>query len=564
MAIMFSTPDLTACDREPIHIPGAIQPHGLMLVADVDTQLIHFAAGDVERRLALTHWAGKPLATVLGAVLSLEAATLVAMDPEGGYVGRLRVPDGETFDVAAHLSAAYVVVELEPAAEEGLSASRVLDRVAAEAAGFERALSLLGVCQQAASAFRRLTGFDRVMIYKFLDDGAGKVLAEDKREDLGSFLNHHFPASDIPAQARALYLRNVVRVIPDVSYKPASLRPPSLELAELDMTDCSLRSVSPVHLRYLQNMGVDASASFSIIKDGCLWGLVACHSELPRSLTYDVRAACRSWVGSIARQIKSKEEAEALRQRIRLRSSEDDIVALLSRDGSLNGARFNHLDEIGRMLSADGMAVLRGRELVTAGLCPPDEQVLDLVGWIGQRSIEPIFYTDRLPSLYPPAVPFQSAVSGVLSIAVSAEEPWILLWFRADQLEVINWAGNPHKAKSAGENQALTPRASFASWSQTVSGKAKAWSLPEVEAASRLRAALLESQQNRRMRDLNLQLTRILQDKDVLLQQKESSLAKLTTGCKIACSWSQVFLAYRPIPRRMLNFNRRCKRRVGG
>src|SRR5690606_13665928 len=142
-----------------------------------------------------------------------------------------------------------------------------------------------------AREFRRLTGYDRVMIYRFLDNDAGRVVGEDAAPGQHSFMNHHFPASDIPAQARALYIRNLVSVIPDVYDWPAPIRPERPAEDPLDMSDCNLRSVSPVHIQYLTNMGVAASASFSIGKDNVLWGLIASHNSEPRQLTIDVRTA---------------------------------------------------------------------------------------------------------------------------------------------------------------------------------------------------------------------------------------------------------------------------------
>ena len=308
-------------------------------------------------------------------------------------------------------------------------------------------------------------------------------------------------------------------MIPDVAYVPAVLRPDPA--AVLDMSDSSLRSVSPIHLQYLANMGVRASASVSIVKDGALWGLVACHHETSRTLTYDVRAACRSLAGNLARQIKAIEEAEGYRQRIRLRGFEDDIVTLLSREGSLDEVLSHHLGEIGRMMAADGVAVLRAHELVMHGVCPDEGNVRALGAWLVEQPNEPVLSTDQLSDLYPPANAFQNVGSGMLAVTLSADDPWLLIWFRAEQIETVNWAGNPHKSGSADPHVPLTPRASFEAWQETVRGRARNWVLPEIEAAKRLRAALLDVQQNRRIRELNRQLTAILRDKDLLLKQKD-------------------------------------------
>jgi two-component system, chemotaxis family, sensor kinase Cph1 len=520
MSATLTQSQLTDCDREPIHTPGSIQPHGMMLVAERANFHVRYVAGEVERRLGVAAWQGESLSVIVGDVLANAMANVSEERVGDGFVGQLRTPDGETLDVTAHFTPAYLVVELESASNENPSASLVINRLATAAEGFERALSLPMLCDRAAIAFRRLTAFDRVMVYCLLEDGAGKVMAEDRRAGMHSFLNHHFPASDIPVQARALYLRNAVRVIPDANYQPVGLRPAWSEGDELDMSDCNLRSVSPVHLEYLRNMGVSASASFSIIKDGVLWGLVACHNHTPRLLSYDVRTACRSLAGSLGRWIKAKEEAEGYRQRIRLRGFEDDTVALLSREGSLDEALANHLAEICRMQEGTGVAVLRGRELVVHGKCPAENDILALVKWLVDRPFEPVFSTASLSTVYPAGAGFSQTASGVLAVTLSAEEPWVLVWFRAEQLEVLKWAGNPQTAME-DRTKPLTPRASFEAWSETVRGRARGWSLTEVAAAMRLRAVLLEVRQARRLRDLNHQLTTILRDKDVLLQQKE-------------------------------------------
>src|SRR5690606_33836125 len=200
----------------------------------------------------------------------------------------------------------------------------LLSRLDQAAAAFERAPGVKALAALAAEEFRSLTGFDRVMIYRFLDDEAGCVLAEARPPEMPSFLNHHFPATDIPRQARALYVRNVVRVIPDVGYTPQPLRP-AREGPPLDLSDSVLRSVSPVHMQYLRNMGVGASASISILADGVLWGLIACHHATPKLMTHEVRIAAAALARGLARQIKAKDEADVYRERVRLRGLEDEL-----------------------------------------------------------------------------------------------------------------------------------------------------------------------------------------------------------------------------------------------
>lgn len=514
--------DLGSCDREPIHIPGSIQPHGLLLVVDGDSGRVSHVAGDVEGRLGRADWRGSLLEELLGA----EAAAAVLV-PGAELPRHIQLPTAaEAFDVSVSRSGPEILVELEPAASADLMAT-LLPKLEAAAKAFDQAADMSALMGAAARSFRRLTGYDRVMVYRFNDDDAGCVVGEDARPDQHSFLNHHFPASDIPAQARALYARNLVRVIPDVSYSPAPLRPARPSDEPLDMSDCGLRSVSPIHIQYLKNMGVAASASFSIVKNGVLWGLIACHNSEPLGLCLDVRNACRALAAGLARQIKSREDTDAYRERVRLRTFEDRIIELLVREGSLDTALSKHLPEVLNMLAADGVAVIRETEVITAGRCPDGETIRILVDWVVNEATKPVFATHELMRSDAPPEATGPLNAGLLAMTLSSAEPWMVLWFRAEAVEVVNWAGNPHKAVAPGPDGVLTPRASFAAWRETVRGKAKRWSVPEVEAAERLAVAIQNVWQTRRIRDLNKELLNLVEQKETLLKQREFLLGEV-------------------------------------
>jgi chemotaxis family two-component system sensor kinase Cph1 len=509
--------DISDCAREPIHTPGAIQPHGLLLVADTVTFEVTAGAGHIEGRLD-PDWVGRPLGDLLGQAMQPVLAELdeapnsvVVLDQVQGA--------GELFDAVAHRSGDWLVVELEPAPVQTHSSRRLLSLTAVSSA-FDRTVDLRALCEAAATAFRKLTGFDRIMVYRFLDDDAGTVVAEDQVSELGSFLNHHFPASDIPAQARALYVRNQIRVIPDVDYIPASVRPGD-GWAGLDMTDVGLRSVSPVHIQYLKNMEVKASASISIIKDGSLWGLIACHHRAPKQLPYETRLACSALAADLSRQIRAKEDAEMYRQRIRLRSHEDAIVGHLGNLSSLDAFLAGSGEELCRMLRADGFAAIQKDDLYISGKCPDEPNVLAVARWVKKRALTTTYFSDRLAAEFTEAAAFQNRASGLLAVTMSTEVPTILMWFRAERLETVNWAGNPHKAITAGSNLPLTPRASFDAWSEIVEGRSIAWTLSEIEAANRLQRKMFEVQQAHRLRALNRELIATVADNESLLEQKD-------------------------------------------
>ncbi len=508
--------DLTGCDREPIHIPGSIQPHGLLLIADAHSLRVVAGAGPLEERLA-PNWLGSSLAVLL----QQDVAALlggVAVGPGGTVIGAPITVQGVQLDVALHRTGDLLLAELEASGEEPLAAATMLGRLDLLAQGFERASDLTALCERAAMAFRALTGFDRVMVYRFLDDDAGRVVAEDRDPSLGTFMHHHFPASDIPRQARALYVRNRTRAIPTVDYRPQPIRPAAF--AGTDLSDVSVRSVSPVHLQYLANMGVGASASISIVKDGLLWGLIACHHNTPRTLPIDVRQAAATLASSLARQIRAKEEAETYRERLRLRTAEDALVGRLAEAPALRIAVERTQAELRAMFGADGFALVGDGGVVSDGHCPAGPALRDLAAWARlHNGMEP-FATHELARLRPDLADEARHTSGLLAIPL-LERDATLMWFRVEQVEEIEWAGNPHKAVALAPGATLSPRASFATWTEAVRGRSRRWTLEELDAAHRLRRTFHDACRTRELRDVNADLTRTLAIKDALLVQKD-------------------------------------------
>jgi light-regulated signal transduction histidine kinase (bacteriophytochrome) len=533
------TPDLTACDREPIQFSGAIQPHGLLLIAEVASLRVVAGAGDIEGRLS-RKWIGEQLGDLLAQSLSVPSdqakatiGTNVALAPVPGLQ--------ETFDAVLNISGDHILVELEPRPDVAAPTISTLFRLDAISTAFERSADLSALCERAAVAFREMTGFDRVMVYRFLDDDAGTVLAEDRDPALPSFLHHHFPASDIPKQARALYVRNRVRVIPDIHYVPAQIRPADAGLTAIDLTDVSLRSVSPIHIQYLKNMGVGASASISIVKDGLLWGLIACHNATPRRIGQEMRSACQALAGGLARQIRAKEEAAAYRERIRLRAAEERLVALLDRQNPFASWFDDHGEDFHRLLDADGFAVVNGREIVTAGICPTPGDISALARWLEPTLGAEPFVTAELGILYAPAWAYRAVASGLLATSLPSESGVTLLWFRAEEAEIVEWAGNPHKATDTPGGE-LTPRNSFEAWSETVSGRARRWTTGEVEAAQRLRRTLTELRQGQRLRELNRQLGVSVAEKEALIAEKDHLLREVNHRVQNSLQLVQAFL----------------------
>ena len=516
--------DLSSCDREPIHIPGSIQPHGVLLVTEAGSPRILQVAGETERILGRNSGSicGQTVAGLLGPDAAARAAS-AQVTPEPVYLGSVRVA-GNALSLTAHDRGGMRILELEPASAPSQSAADALAQVRKVAAVFDRAPDRSALLRSAAREARRLTGFDRVMIYRFLPDESGAVVAEDKAAALPPFLNHRYPASDIPKQARELYLHNLIRVIPDVNYTPAPLVPtlnPSTN-APLDMGQCTLRSVSPIHIQYLKNMNVAASMSVSIVAHGALWGLMAFHHTAPKLVPYELREMCKHLGEILSQQVKARGDAEAHRKVLRFAADRERLLRMLSEASAIDRALVEHTAELPNAVGADGAAVLFGDTVSVTSRAPSKPQIRELVGWLLDTAPSDPFESSSLIRHYAPAAAYAPVASGLLATVVSREEPLVLLWFRAEQLETINWAGNPHKPAEPGVGAStLTPRKSFEIWKETVRNRSEAWSTVEVDAARHFKLGLIELMQQRALKEVNVQLRAAVSAKETLLLQKD-------------------------------------------
>ncbi|MFT3989045.1 HWE histidine kinase domain-containing protein [Aestuariivirga sp.] len=486
--------DLTNCDREPIHIPGSIQPHGALIAFDVSfTQALRHSA-NAPQMLALAGAINGARADEL-----LGGETTHALRNALGAAGEMSRPallfnralsGGNHFDIAVHRHQSSVIVEFEPA---GNPANQPLQVAQAMIDRLRRIDNSDRLIQAAARLVRGVLGYDRVMIYQFERDGAGKVIAEMKRGDLESFLGQYFPASDIPQQARALYLKNAIRVISSSSYEPIPLVPQfDLSGEALDLTFAHLRSVSPIHLEYLRNMGVGASMSISIIVDGELWGLIACHHYSPRILPMALRAAAEMFGDFFSLHLNALKQREKLHVATEARSYLDRVLKLASSQ-NVEDVLIENLDQIGHLIPNDGYALYFGGRWKSAGSAPSSADGPALAQFIGTVAQNRIWATHSLVNHYPAAEAYYQDVSGVLAIPLSQTPRDYLFFFRKELVQTLNWAGNPDKSYTAGPlGDRLTPRKSFAIWKETVERQAQPWTESDREIAGVARTSLVE------------------------------------------------------------------------
>ena len=495
------TVDLSHCDREPIHIPGSIQPHGVMLVAAPATLEIVRVSSNSDQLLGYRpeELLGKPLSDAIGTGpaeaigQALNKDNFERINPLDIRIETESEP--RKFDGIAHRSDGWAVVELEPRqTEETADPINFYQRVKGPIARIQQAAGVREMCEVAAEDVRKLTGFDRVMVYQFDRFGAGSVIAEDTDQEI-SYLGLHYPASDIPQQARQLYTVNWLRLIPDIRYQPAPLISANGAIAEtpLDLSRAALRSVSPVHLEYLHNMGVGASLSVSLVQDRKLWGLIACHHRTPKFVPHSVRAACEL-IGRVASaELANKQAAEKNQYRIQVKSLQAELVAILSRaENFLDGIA--QLDgKLLHLVGATGAIACGGNHCVQIGETPSKPQVKALLDWIGPQLERGVFECRSLPSKYPPAESFRAIASGVLVLEISSIHRKYIIWFRPEVIQTVNWAGNPNKPVEvqADGSFKLSPRKSFELWRETMRGCSEAWKPCQIEAAVELRSLIV-------------------------------------------------------------------------
>lgn len=527
--------DLSHCDSEPIHIPGSIQPHGALLAAIEPELIVVQASVNTGAIFGIEHGAvlGAALSRLLEAPAPDELRRSIAppsYHPLNSFPVTIR---GRNFDGIVHRSGGLLVLELEPADADERAPRDLYARVHEGLARLEQAPRLSELWPSLAATVRDISGFDRVMVYRFDErDGSGEVIAEQASPGMAPYLGLHYPASDVPNQARRLYVQNRLRLIVDAAYESAPLVPAENPRTgePLDLSAAVLRSVSPIHRQYLANMGVRSSMSVSLIKDDRLWGLVACHHRTPRFVPYLTRVVC-GFLGDVAswslRPRLEGEESDArlrasgvLAQLVETMVGRSDVLAALA-DGAPSA-----LD----LVDARGFAVAHGGWLATRGATPSREQLAALIAWLeGQAGSEPLA-TDALPSLYPPAADFKHVASGLLAIAVTNAHAAYLLWFRPEAVREVHWGGDP-RAPADGER--LTPRNSFAMWKETVRERSQPWAAWEVSAASELRAATGKVLLQKTAETLCVELRRAVNSRDEFLSMASHELKTPTMTLRL-------------------------------
>ena len=496
---MSQTPavDLTNCDREPIHQLGAIQPIGILIALSSDWMISRVSAN-------ITAYIDKPIDEIIGhhvnSLLSPDVvhalrnrlALLRGADSLERLFHCALLDDERMFDIALHMSEGRVIVEAEPSPEHHLGDAT--GTVRSMIGRLDQARDMTGFYTEGARQVRALTGYDRVMIYRFSPSGSGEVVAESMKSGIGSFLGLNYPASDIPKQARELYKRSLLRVITDTEAVPVPIVPTLDEHGQpLDLSLSVLRSVSPIHIEYLRNMGVRASMSLSIVVEGELWGLVACHHYSPRCPSFERRSIAELFAQMLSMRLEVRERKEMVDYERRARDISDQLLGAVASDETLLNNPDWLSDILTNAIPADGVGVWINGNYAFSGITPNTAQFARIVRALGGTAAGRVFATDQISRLIPEAKKHSHTAAGMLVIPISRSPRDYVILFRSEKLRSVRWAGDPQKPVEYGLNgPRLHPRASFEEWKQLVEGQSEPFSASELRAAETLRSTLIE------------------------------------------------------------------------
>jgi light-regulated signal transduction histidine kinase (bacteriophytochrome) len=487
--------DLTNCDREPIHQLGTIQPIGFLIAVTTDW-LIARASANVRDFIGRepTDLFGNPLAEFFLPKAIHDLRNRVGMLRGADAVERLfsceLVKDGY-FDIMVHFADGHIILEAEPGDDQ---VSDTTGTVKSLIARLDQAPDLNSFFREGARQVRALLGFDRVMVYKFDADGSGEVIAEACKSGIGTFKGLHYPASDIPQQARLLYKRNLLRVITDVNATPVAIVPQLDGVGRpLDLSLSMLRFVSGIHIEYLKNMGVQASLSISIMVEGELWGLFACHHYAARCPSFQARAVSELFAQMFAMRLESRQRREIVEYERRARDISDQLLGAVASDETLLKDPDWLADILTNAIPADGVGVWINGSYAFSGTTPPTELFRKIVRALNGTAAGKVFATDQVSTLLKGTEEHAATCAGLLAIPISRSPRDYVVLFRSELVRSVRWGGDPHKPVQYGPNgPRLTPRESFAEWKELVEGRSKPFTTSEIRVAETLRATLIE------------------------------------------------------------------------
>lgn len=493
-----TTYDLSNCDREPIHILGTVQDYGCLIAVSADWVVTHASTNCAD---LLGYGTDKLIGYRLLDILPQDSVHYLRtrMQVLSYQFGAARIfayplfGDDWHYDIAISQSDQHLMLEFEPRQgpaqmrDHSTSVQALITRV-------KRKTTTESMTKEAARGLKILSGFDRVMVYRFNEDQSGTVIAEDAAPGQEPFLGLRYPASDIPKQARALATKSLLRIIADIDAPVHPILPaPQPGEDPLDQSLTITRAVSPIHLEYLRNMGVQATLTVSILRDGALWGLFACHHRSARFIDYETRSAVELFAQLFNYALAEIEMKSELAEFDAAQTLHDQMMSQLSGGKTIRDVFDLFGEEINAVIPHDGAAIYSDGVWTGFGSTLSEEELTGLARFLSKAPAGQVYATDHLAAHYANAEVFADRVAGLLALPISRAPRDYLVLFRKEVAKTVTWAGDPEKPVTLGPHGArLTPRASFAAWQEVVRGQSTPWRKAELRAADALRVTLLE------------------------------------------------------------------------
>lgn len=495
--------DSEFCGSIPLNFINSIQPHGLLIGVQKDSwkviqvsenisQILNIAPKNILHQPFSAMLADNQLENIQARLKEWPVAERVPLN-----ISLQSKEKTVHFSSVMHTYEQFYLIELLEVNEHEMNISfmEVYQKIKYISLALKDADSLKAIGEIAVEEIKKLSGFDKVMLYKFDRQWNGTVIAEARAEDMVSYLDLRFPASDIPRQSRELYLRNPHRLIPDTNFTPAKLVPVINPITHsfTDLSACNLRAVPKVHVEYLNNMGVEASMSVPIILHNQLWGLISCHHKTPKFPGVEILSAIELLATLISSSIASKETENSLKYKQKVDGLKINIFEQLYEKNDLISSISSNADNMLELFKADGLSLVLDDKIINTGNTPDDKQIQGIVKWLKRYQEEKVFTTQALPEIYEPAYAYKDISSGLMALNITHTHENYFLVYRPEVIQTVAWGGNPNEAINfEDDGKTYHPRNSFRVWKETVSHTSALWHKEEIEAADNLRIAMIE------------------------------------------------------------------------